>query len=263
MQVSSSDHRERTILSTVPIFAKGEINEECLRHNVQCWELKSWSFPGTWNPVSLGCWCLSLRDRLPPSQLMAIKAVDLDMSCLRVSYHLPVQCGNDLPIRAMTRFPFSFLKISPTVAMAKFRPLMWRIHSPKQLEAQELPVSFASTERLKNIPKWMFITFIQLARHLTEYRVPMQVSTSDHCETVRQPKVRTIKSVSSQCWWLRKLEFCRHLRPCVRKILGCWCCRVMIHFGWGSGLRQEWAQHAAVPGFHNRSMTLSRVSDRC
>ena len=129
--------------------------------------------------------------------------------------------------------------------------------------AQELPVSFASTERLKNIPKWMFITFIQLARHLTEYRVPMQVSTSDHCETVRQPKVRTIKSVSSQCWWLRKLEFCRHLRPCVRKILGCWCCRVMIHFGWGSGLRQEWAQHAAVPGFHNRSMTLSRVSDRC
>ena len=109
----------------------------------------------------------------------------------------------------------------------------------------------------------MFITFIQLARHCTEYRVPMQVSTSDHCETVRQPKVRTIKSVSLQCWWLRKLEFCRHLRPCVRKILGCWCCRVMIHFGWGSGLRQEWAQHSAVPGFHNRSMTLSRVSDRC
>ena len=46
----------------------------------------------------------------------------------------------------------------------------------------------------------------------------------DHCETVRQPKVRTIKSVSSQCWWLKKLEPGRHLRPCVGKTLSCWCC---------------------------------------
>ena len=36
MQVSSSDHCERTILSTVSILvAKGQINEECLLCNVE------------------------------------------------------------------------------------------------------------------------------------------------------------------------------------------------------------------------------------
>ena len=35
MQVSSSDHCERAILSTVSIFAKGQINEECLLRNVE------------------------------------------------------------------------------------------------------------------------------------------------------------------------------------------------------------------------------------
>ena len=38
MQVSSSDHCERAILSTVSIFAKGQINEECLLCNVESWE---------------------------------------------------------------------------------------------------------------------------------------------------------------------------------------------------------------------------------
>ena len=38
MQVSSSDHCERTILSTVSIFAKGQIKEECLLRNVESWE---------------------------------------------------------------------------------------------------------------------------------------------------------------------------------------------------------------------------------
>ena len=37
MQVSS-DHCERAILSTVSIFAKGQINEECLLCNVESWE---------------------------------------------------------------------------------------------------------------------------------------------------------------------------------------------------------------------------------
>ena len=34
MHVSSSDRCERTIVSTVSIFAKGQINEECLLRNV-------------------------------------------------------------------------------------------------------------------------------------------------------------------------------------------------------------------------------------
>ena len=65
----------------------------------------------------------------------------------------------------------------------------------------------------------------------------------------------------SQWWKLRKLEFGRHLKPCGKKSLGCWCFRVTTHFGWGSALWQEWAHHAALAWFHNRSMTLPRVSD--
>ena len=38
MQVSSSDRCDRAILSTVSIFAKGQINEECLPCNVESWE---------------------------------------------------------------------------------------------------------------------------------------------------------------------------------------------------------------------------------
>ena len=50
MHVSSSDRCERTILSTVSIFAKGQINEECLLRNVGSW--KSWRSPDAWNTVS-------------------------------------------------------------------------------------------------------------------------------------------------------------------------------------------------------------------
>ena len=39
MQVSSSDHCDRAILSTVSIFSKGQqINEECLICNIESWE---------------------------------------------------------------------------------------------------------------------------------------------------------------------------------------------------------------------------------
>ena len=58
MQVSSSDHCERTILSTGSIFAKGQINEECVLHNVASWQ--SLSLADTSDLVSrrfFGCWC--------------------------------------------------------------------------------------------------------------------------------------------------------------------------------------------------------------
>ena len=38
MHVSSSDHCETTILSTVSNLAKRQINEECLLCNVESWE---------------------------------------------------------------------------------------------------------------------------------------------------------------------------------------------------------------------------------
>ena len=45
MDVSRSDHCERTILFPDSILAKGQINEECLLRNVESWE--SWSLADT------------------------------------------------------------------------------------------------------------------------------------------------------------------------------------------------------------------------
>ena len=55
MQVSSSDNCERTILFTVSIFAKGQINEYCLLRNVE--SCKSWSLPDTSNLVLGRAFC--------------------------------------------------------------------------------------------------------------------------------------------------------------------------------------------------------------
>ena len=54
-----------------------------------------------------------------------------------------------------------------------------------------------------------------------------------------------------QRWKLRKLDFGRHLGPCVKKILGCWCCRVtasryLVSINKHvvcSGSEQKWAEH--------------------
>ena len=67
MQVSSSGHCERTILFTVSIFAKGQINEWCLLGNVESW--KSWSFPDTSNLVwgrfsGCSCYCVTASRNL-------------------------------------------------------------------------------------------------------------------------------------------------------------------------------------------------------
>ena len=61
---------------------------------------------------------MPLRERLPPSQLMAIKEVDLDMSCfLPSSYPLPQRFANKCNDTVVLRLPG---QMSPTVAMTKF-----------------------------------------------------------------------------------------------------------------------------------------------
>ena len=62
MQVSASDHCERTILFPVSIFAKGQINEECLR--LQCWKLRKLELgshlrPCVWKTFSFWCYCVT------------------------------------------------------------------------------------------------------------------------------------------------------------------------------------------------------------
>ena len=49
-QLSTKRSPALKILFTVPIFAKSQVNEECLLGNVAIW--KSWSFPDTSNLVS-------------------------------------------------------------------------------------------------------------------------------------------------------------------------------------------------------------------
>ena len=117
MHVSSSDHRERTI------------------RNVQCWELKSWSFPDTWNPVSrrflvtdAAAWQASAK---PIDGHQGSWFRHVVFTCFLPCYHVLVQCGNELPIHARTRFPFGFLR-SVQQWQWQSSSLMWRTHSPKQ-----------------------------------------------------------------------------------------------------------------------------------
>ena len=67
----------------------------------------------------LDSWLLMpLRDRLPSSQLMAIKAVDTDMSCfLPSSYPMPQRFANKCNDTVGLGLP---AQMSPTVAMTKF-----------------------------------------------------------------------------------------------------------------------------------------------
>ena len=61
MQVSSSDHCQKAILSTIPIFANGQIKEQFLLSNVEnCGKLRKLEFGRHLRPCagkSLGCWC--------------------------------------------------------------------------------------------------------------------------------------------------------------------------------------------------------------
>ena len=67
----------------------------------------------------LDSWLLMpLRERLPPSQLVAMKAVDLDMSCfLPSSYPMRQRFANTCNDKEIFWLP---PQMSPTVAMTKF-----------------------------------------------------------------------------------------------------------------------------------------------
>ena len=247
---------------------KGQIDEECLLHNVQCWELKSWSFPDTWNHVSRKVLVAdALRDRLPPSQLMVINAVDIDMSCfLPTSYQMPLRFANTCNDKEIFWLP---PKMSPTVAITKFlfdwceglihpssfaKELLFSLRKDWTFSQTEGSSHSSSNPARKHIAgrrdtcsSSMSCPSICEAIQITsiastEERAQMQVSASDHCE-------------GTICFRVSKLAKDQINEECLfRKSLGCWCCCVTNHFGWCSRLWQEWAQHAALPGFHNRSM---------
>ena len=89
MQVSTSDDCKRTILSPVSIFAKGQINEECLLDNVESWE--SWSLADAW-------------DLLLARTLVADAAVwrlPGNLSLPRIMLPVPVRSQTELSIKQL------------------------------------------------------------------------------------------------------------------------------------------------------------------
>ena len=254
MQVSCSNHLERTILSTVSMFpnsSKPQINEECLLRT--CWKPRkldpSWYLRPCVGCVgkSLSCWCHSCRlGRVAEADLYQWPGTWPSNKKLRESTRVGKQSRIMLPVpdqlrarmsRALNKFCHAGrigIRTCASSMSCQSRQLLWSWCSN--------PVHIDHQHRTES-------THAGVASDHCERTIPFLVSILD-------------KRVSpSHCWKPRKLEFGRHLKPCVGKTFGRWRCCVTTHLGWGSGLRQEWAQHAALPGFHNRSMTLSRVSD--
>ena len=201
---------------------------------------------------------MPLRERLPPSQLMAIKEVDLDMSCfLPSSYPLPQRFANKCNDTVVLRLPG---QMSPTVAMTKFL-FDWcegLIH-PRSF-AKELPVLFATTERLDHFPNWKFIIYIYPANLLDTNTGFSHAGVNQWpqgaCETVRQPQ----ELFASQCWWLKNLEPSKHLRLLM---LGR---NLVADAVWllpckASGLRREWAKHGARPTFTTEFQIFAKLQE--
>ena len=258
---SSSDHChcERAILFQFPFLQRVRSMKSVsfAMCNVASW--KAGVFPDTWNPVKkiLDSWLLMpLRERLPPSQLMAIKEVDLDMSCfLPSSYPLPQRFANKCNDTVVLRLPG---QMSPTVAMTKFL-FDWcegLIH-PRSF-AKELPVLFATTERLDYFPNWKFITFIQQICWTRIQGFLMQVSTSDHREPVR------LWDNHRNCL-LRNVDGWRILS--LANTSGCWLGRNLVADAvWllpckASGLRREWAKQGARLTFTTEFQIFAKLQE--
>ena len=174
MQVSDSDHCERTMLFTVSILAKVQINEEDLLRNVESWKGQSLADTSDLVLGRLFCCC-----------------------CCVTASRNPVFIRNHVACSSSQQ------------GWAEH----WR------------------TGRTNFCPSSMSCQSCQLMGRSCSNPVRSPVLKKGHtcrCQPVTSfhyCKGSDQWSVSpSQCWKLRKLEFGRHLKPCVKKILGCWCC---------------------------------------
>ena len=80
-----------------------------------------------------------------------------------------------------------------------------------------------------SLANWMGLPAPIHIKHRTENA--HACAKHDHCEKTILSTVSILAKESDQwrvspwqCWKLTKLEFVRHLRPCVGKSLSCWCC---------------------------------------
>ena len=189
-----------------------------------------------------------LCDRLPPSQLMAINAVDLDMSCfLPSSYQMPQPFANrcnlfyDFLVRWVQQLQWpssSLTDVKDSFTQAVLAKSFFIHFASTSLQGRpSMQMSQSDQDKTTSLVKICSTLYIPTKGHQCRCQLVTTVRKrfSSQFSSSASSKIRSMHSVPSQCWWLTKLESGRHLRPCVRKILGSWCCCVTTHFGWGSG----------------------------
>ena len=216
MQVSASDHCAKTILFTVSILAKVQINEDCPLRNVESW--KSWTLADAANLVSRGFLVANA----------AVLWLPWILSLPGIMLPVPVQSRNEQSIEQLLLCRKNISTFASSMSCQSCQ-LMWRsCCNPVDIDHQ----------------------YWRKGRHAGVSQWPLCENHSLHSLHPRQSSDQWRVS-PSQCWKLKKLDFGRCRKPCVKRILGCWCCCVMAsrnpvatrnHVA-RSSPGQEWAEH--------------------
>ena len=210
----------------------------------------------------LDSWLLMpLRDRLPSSQLMAIKAVDTDMSCfLLSSYPMPQRFANKCNDTVGLGLP---AQMSPTVAMTKFL-FDWcegLVH-PSSF-AKELPILFATTERLNIFPQ-LKVHHIYPANLLDT--VPNTGVFSCRCQPVTTGSLwdcETTTGIVCFAMLMAEESWARQTPQVadVGKKICCWCCVTTAMQMLQPRFRFEWAKHGARPTFTTEFQMFAKLQE--
>ena len=196
MHVSSSDHCERTILSTVSVFAKG--SDQWRVSPWQCWKLAKLEFVRHLRPCAgrlFCCWCCATGFQ--------------ESYC----YQLP---WITLPVPVPSKKEHEWAEHWTTFAMLKEQTLV-----------------LGSSSLSRQSCNWMGLPAPIHIKHQYRTENAHACAKHDHCERTILSTVSILAKESDQwsvslwqCWKLTKLEFVRHLRPCAGRLFCCWC--------WGS-----------------------------
>ncbi len=239
--------------------------------SLQCWKLKKLEFGRHLRPCvrkSLVCWCRGFCKPIDGHQCSWFRHVVFPTICSNAARICQeVQWQGFLLTSLVLRFP---RQMSPTVAMPKFLSDWCEgfIHHPAVLAKSFIfTCQYGKTEVSQN-DQGKITSLVKICStvpnegHQCRCQPLTTVTQRFSPQFPSSSKVRSMSSVSSQCWWLQKLEPGRHLRPCVRKILGCWCCCVTTARQplW---LRLRFAARMSKAccnaSIHNRSMTFSYI----
>ena len=192
MQVSNSDHCERTILSTVFILVKKP--DRWRVSPLQCWKLRKLELGRHLRPCvgkSYTCWCCCVTGFQ-------------ESYC----YQLP---GITLP------FPVrEWAEHQTTFAML----------GEQQLALVQYLASLANSMGIRAAIQFTSITSPKHRAHMQVSNSDHCERTILSTVFILVKKPDRWRVSPLQCWKLRKLELGRHLRPCVGKTYTCWCCCV-------------------------------------